>query len=261
LVHPNFTFEDEGHPPVAIINHAMARRYFGDANPVGRHFTAEGQGGPYEIVGVVAGAKYNDLHEAAPETIYLNAFRQGADRFAQFSVRTNVAPAALAGAVRSAVRDVLKTVLVARMATLTDQVDATLTPERFIATLSGLFGTLGAALAAIGLYGLLAYTVTRRITEIGIRMAIGATRGNVMRMVLTSALGLVCAGLAIGIPISAWGRHTAASVLHSPPAEAVVIPIVIGAAAMMALALASAYVPARRASRIHPMDALRHIPR
>ncbi len=73
-----------------------------------------------------------------------------------------------------------------------------------------------------------------------------------MRMVLESALGLVCAGLAIGIPISAWGRHTAASVVHSPPAEAAVIPIIIGAAAMIALAVVAAYVPARRASRVHP---------
>ncbi len=101
----------------------------------------------------------------------------------------------MAPEVRRTVREVLKTVSVKSVTTLTDQVDASIVPERFIATLSVWFGVLGALLAAIGLYGLLAYTVARRINEIGIRMALGATRRDATRMVLGDALGMVCVGV------------------------------------------------------------------
>ena len=104
------------------------------------------------------------------------------------------------------VSEVLKTVPVARVTTLAEQVDASIVPERLIATLSGLFGALGSVLTAVGIYGLLAYTVARRINEIGIRMALGATRSDVIRMVLGDALGMVCAGLAIGAPIAYFGQ-------------------------------------------------------
>ena len=126
--------------------------------------------------------------------VYLNAFQEGRGRFSQFALRTDLAPARVVEQVRRAVRDVLKTVPVAKVTTLAQQVDASIVPERLMAKLSGAFGGLGALLAALGLYGLLAYTVARRTTEIGIRMALGATRRDVTRMVLSSALRLVCAG-------------------------------------------------------------------
>jgi predicted permease len=252
----DFTFDDVGRQSVAILSQALARHYFGKENPVGRHLTLDTEGGPYEVIGVVADAKYSDLHDAAAETIYLHAFQERPERFAQFSLRTNASPAAVAGAVRYAVRDVMKTVSIGRLTTLTEQMDASIVPERLIATLSSLFGLLGAALAAIGVYGLLAFTVTRRVTEIGIRMALGATGAEVMRMVLKGALGLVCAGLAVGVPLAILTRHATANMIFHPPAERL-LPIVAAAAAMIVLALLAAFLPARRAARVQPMDALR----
>jgi putative ABC transport system permease protein len=252
----DFQFEDASRPRVAIVNQAMARHYFRDSTPIGKHVTFERDTLPYEIVGVAGDAKYADLHEAAPRTVYMNAFQEG--RIAsQFALRTNVAPVAVAGEVRRAVRDVLKTVQVAKMTTLTDQMNASIVTERLIATLSGLFGALGAALAAIGLYGLLAYTVARRIKEIGIRMALGATERDVTRMVVKSALGLVCAGVVVGVPIAVWSKRVAASMVAGMPMD-IAFPIAFAAAAMIGIGLVAAYLPARRAARVHPMDALRH---
>jgi putative ABC transport system permease protein len=112
-------------------------------------------------------------------------------------------------------------------------------------------------LTAIGLYGLLAYTVARRINEIGIRMALGATPGNVTRMVLRDALGMVLVGLAIGAPLAFWAKRFAASLIQDLAANTSV-PIAFGAGAMIAVALLAAYVPAHRAARVDPMEALRN---
>jgi putative ABC transport system permease protein len=251
----DFTFEDEGHPPVAIVNQALARYYFSEGGALGKHITFEGDDRPYQIVGVAGDAKYASLHAAAPRTVYLNAFQAGS--ISQLAVRTSVAPPAVAGDVRRMVRDGLRNVRLAHVTTLADQVDASIVPERLIAALSGLFGALGAALAAIGLYGLLAYTVARRTNEIGVRMALGATAGDVTRMVVKGALGLVSAGLAIGVPIATWSRPLAASMFGNLPKDTV-FPIAFGATAMIGVALVAAYVPSRRAARVQPMDALRH---
>jgi putative ABC transport system permease protein len=159
--------------------------------------------------------------------------------------------------VRHAARDVLKTVPVTRVTTLSEQVDAAIVPERLIATLSGFFGALGAALAGIGLYGLLAYTVARRINEIGVRMALGATTSDVARLVLGDALGMVCTGLVAGTAMVLWSRPLAASLIQDLKPESTG-PLAIGGAAIFAGALAASYVPARRAARVDPMDALRH---
>jgi putative ABC transport system permease protein len=251
----DFAFEDEGRPRVAIVNQAMARYYFRDGSPIGKHLTFDGQDRAYEIVGVVGDAKYLTLHNAAPRTVYMNAFQEGLA--SQFALRTTVRPTAVAGEVRRLAGEVLKNVPIAKVTTLDDQVNASIVPERLIALLSGFFAGLGALLAAIGLYGLLAYTVARRTNEIGIRMALGATRRDVSLMVLKSALGLVCIGLVVGAPIAFSSRRFVASVIENLRAESGV-PIVFAAAAMIAIALVAAYLPARRAARVDPMVALRH---
>jgi predicted permease len=263
----DFQFEDEGRPRVAIVNQAMARHYFGDRTPLGKHVTLDGQNQPSEIVGVVGDAKYSTLHEAAPRMLYSHAFQEGRGTPNQLMLRTNVAPLALVGSVRHTVRDVLRTVAIAKVTTMSDQIDASIVPERLIATLSAFFGGLGALLAAVGLYGLLAYTVARRTNEIGIRMALGATRRDVTAMVLKSAMGLVCAGLLVGAPIAGSGKRLAARIIESggaPTAENRVTlpldaatPIAFASAAMLAIALLAAYVPVRRATRVEPVQALR----
>ena len=251
----DFQYQDQGHR-VAIVNQAMARYYFADGNPLGKHLTFDGEDRPYQIVGMVGDAKYYEIREDSRRTVYFNAFQEGRPP-SEFVLRTSIEPAAVAGAVRRAVREVLKTVPVVKVTTLSDQVDASIVPERLMATLSGLFGALGSVLAAIGLYGLLAYTVARRINEIGIRMALGATQGDVIRMVLGDALAMVVAGLAIGAPLAFWARRFAVSLIEGLPAESTA-PIAFGAVAMIAVAIVAAYVPARRAARVDPMEALRY---
>jgi ABC-type antimicrobial peptide transport system permease subunit len=221
-----------------------------------RDWKGFGEDRPYEIVGVVGDAKYTEIREATPRTIYFNTFQEGRPA-SQFALRTGINPGAVALVARTAVSEVLKTVPVVRVTTLADQVDASIVIERLIATLSGLFGALGAVLTAVGIYGLLAYMVARRVNEIGVRMALGATRSDVIRMVLGDALGMVCVGLAIGVPIAFFGQRFAASLIQDLPVNSAA-PIVFGAVVMIAVALLAAYAPARRAASVDPMEALRH---
>lgn len=258
----DFNFEDQGRSRVAIINQAMARYYFQSGNPIGKHVTLDDVTGDsdrrsYEIVGVVGDAKYYEIREAANRTIYLPAFHDGRVSAQNFVLWTNIDPQSVAGDVRRTVRDVLKMIPEARLTTLSDQIDATIVPERLIATLSGLFGALGSLLAAIGLYGLLSYTVARRITEFGIRMALGATRSNLIRMVIGDAMTMVGAGLIIGGTVAFWSKDLAARLIQDVQIKSIA-PIAFGVVAMISLALFTAFLPARRAASVDPMEALRH---
>jgi ABC-type antimicrobial peptide transport system permease subunit len=162
---------------------------------------------------------------------------------------------------------VLPTVPVTTITTLAEQVDASILPERLIAMLSALFGIVAALLVAIGLYGLLAYTVSRRISEIGIRIAFGATSRDVTWLVLRSALGSVSMGLLIGVPIALRAKSYASNVLTivaSTQAKAPItlpvdttVPVVVSAIAMLAVALIASSVPVRRAIAVDPIVALR----
>jgi predicted permease len=258
----DFSFKDQRGPLLAIINQAMARDYFGTNSPIGSnvtlaHVTLRGNETPtYEIVGVAGDAKYNDLQQATPRTIYLNAFQENRI-VSQLTLRTAIDPEAVASAVRQNVASLLKTVPVVRVSTMTDQINASIVPERLTATLSTCFGALGALLAAVGLYGLLAYTVARRTNEIGVRVALGASRGNVMWMVLAEAVGMVGAGLVIGAPLALWTKQIATRWIPGLTAKGAVW-ILLGAVTMLAIALLAAYLPARRASRVEPIVALRY---
>ena len=257
----SFSAEDQGKPPVAVMNKAAARDCFGDEDPIGKHLTlshitlTKGEI-TYEVVGVVEDAKYNDIQQPAPPTIYRDFVQEGSIP-PQLAVRTNIATDAVAGMVRETESAVLKTVPIAHIMTMNEQIDASIVPERLVAILSGWFGALGALLAAIGLYGLLAYTVTRRTHEIGLRMALGATRSGVMRMILRDALWMVCAGLVIGAPLAFWAKSVAGILIRDLPAKNL-IPMAFGGAVMIALGLVSAYIPARRAMRVDPTVALRY---
>jgi putative ABC transport system permease protein len=261
----DFNFSDAGGRRVAIVSQAMARYYFQGVNPIGKHFTIDrdpraggwfGDDQPYEIVGLAGDVKSTEIRDAPFPTMYFNMFQE--NRLAhQFELRTSVDTASLSGTVGRIVRDVLKTVPVTRVTTLADQVDSNIVPERLIATLSEFFGGLAAALAGIGLYGLLAYTVARRTSEIGIRMALGATVGDVSRLVVRDALGMVCAGVMGGALMVLWSRPLAARFVQDLQLESAV-PLAFGVGAIIAVALLASYVPARRAARVDPMVGLRH---
>jgi ABC-type antimicrobial peptide transport system permease subunit len=140
--------------------------------------------------------------------------------------------------------------------TLANQVDAAVVPERLMALLGGFFGAVGALLAAIGLYGLLAYTVARRTKEIGIRMALGATRGDVTRMMLRSGLTLVAAGFVVGAPAAFWATRFAATAIEDLSGGGVP-SVATAVAAMLVVAALATFMPARRATRVAPVIALR----
>ena len=252
----DFRRDDDGRPPVAIVNDAFARYYFAGRNPIGGHFRFDGIERVYEIVGVVGTAKYQDLTETPLRTIYLSAVQEGRGTWQKLALRTAVPPASIAGEVRRTVRDTLKGVPIAKVTTLTEQLDSSIVAERMIALLSSAFAALGLLLAAIGLYGLLAYTVARRTNEIGIRMALGATAGDVTRMVTGGAMALVFAGLVIGVPIAVWSRQVAAHMVLRLPADSAA-PIALASAALIGMALTASWVPVRRATRVDPAVALR----
>jgi predicted permease len=241
-------------PRRVIVNEALARRYFAGRDPIGLHVWLENERDPYEIVGVVGDAKYNDdIRLPAPPTVYV--FAPMSRGSTTLSVRTDGNPIAVAANARRIASDVLGPDAVRQVTTLADQVDAALVPERLMAMLAAFFGAVGALLAAIGLYGLLAYTVARRTREIGIRMALGATRGDVMRMIVRGALAVVVAGLVVGAPVALWSTRLAAAAIENASGSRV--PLEAAGAAMIAVAALAAWMPARRATRVEPVIALR----
>jgi predicted permease len=252
----DFTFQDAAGQRNVIVNLTLSRHYFGNASPIGRHILFDGDTQPYEIVGLVGDTKYMEMRESTANLVYFNAFTSPRMIAHQVVLRTAVPPDSVAPEVRRTVSTLLKTTTISRITTLADQVDASIVPERLIVTLSTLFGALGALLAAIGLYGLLAYTVTRRINEIGIRMALGATQSSVLTMILRDALSMVVAGLLVGAPLVLWTKRVADSIIPGLP-KSPAIPIVVAAVAMLVIALLASLAPAQRAARVDPMEALR----
>ena len=252
----DFAFENEGRAGVAIVNHAFSRFYFGDESPLGHRISLSPNAQLYEVIGIAADAKYSDVHEPAPPTVYLNAF-QGSQMPSQFEISTAIAPEALAPEIQRAIHDMRPAIPIARVTTLPAQIDASIVPERVVAGLSSAFGTMGAILAGLGLYGLIAYSLARRANEIGVRMALGATRGAVARMILRDTFRLACFGLAFGAPIAFAAAGMAERFvpgLHPTGPAA----ICFGAASLIAIALVAAFTPARRAAATEAMQAIRH---
>jgi len=245
---------DMDQPRRVIVNQALARRYFASRNPIGLHVWLENERDPYEVVGVVGDAKYgDDIRLMAPPTVYV--FAPMSRGSTTLSLRTDGNPIAVAANARQIASNLLGPDAVQRVTTLADQVDTALVPERLMAILSTFFGAIGALLAAIGLYGLLTYTVARRTKEIGIRMTLGATRGDVMRMIVRGSLALVVAGLAVGAPVAFWSTRLAAAAIEN--ASGGRVAVAAAGAAMIAVAALAAWVPTRRATRVEPVIALR----
>ena len=191
---------------MAIVKPAMARYYFGDGSAIGQALHLRGTepgSGSTRFVGVAGDAKdLEPLRSPAPDDLPPRVPGSTGQVLAICAANRSLTPARIVDQVRAVVRDTLKTVPVAMLMTLADQVDESIAQERLMATLSTGFGLVGALLAALGLYGLLAYMVARRTTEIGIGMALGVMRRDATRMVLNNALRLVYAVLALGGPIA-----------------------------------------------------------
>lgn len=251
--------DGSGAVAVAIVNEAFARQFFGGGHPLGQQISIPNRYRPMEIVGVVKDTVSQSLRQAAPPSVYLPYFQYLETlSFASFEIRAE-SSIALTGAM---VRDTLNTKfpdisVKTQILTLNEQVQRTLTQERMLAALGVCFGALALILAAVGLYGLLAYTVSRSTSEIGIRMALGAERTEVLGRVFRSALRLLAFGIALGIP-AAWAcSRLVASMLFGLTATDPLT--ILGATVLLGTtAIVAAFVPALRASKIDPMVALRY---
>jgi predicted permease len=246
-------------PRVVVINEAMARYYFGDQNPIGRRLGTERENNAeFEIVGVAKDARFSTVRQQAPLMMYFSALQRRMDLSA-LQVRASANPVAIAAAVRHEVQAIDKRLLV-DVKTLTDQVNDSLAQERLVGTLSGFFGVLALVLANVGLYGVMAYSVARRTSEIGLRMALGAEHRDVLFLVLRETMTLVLIGLALGVPAALITARLAGHLISgllfglrpTDPAT-----IAMAAVLMTSVAAIAGYLPAWRASRMDPGHALR----
>jgi len=256
---------------VGIINESMSRRFFGNESPIGRRFgfaqvrpmqcpdgSVRGGAGAIEIIGVVKDVKYTSLRNEGREMFYL-PFHQANTGFGEMTlvVRTVGDPTSIAAAVRREARAMDPAAPMFEVETLDAQVSASLREERLLAMLSSGFGLLALLLSCLGLYGILSYTVAQRTKEIGVRMALGAARRDVLWLVLSDALRLVLLGAALGIPAALAAARLVASQLYGISA-ADPVAITLATLALLGVAAVAGYLPARRATRVDPLVALRY---
>jgi predicted permease len=245
-------------PQVVVVNQTFVNLYLPHENPIGKHMMT---GAPFkapgaEIVGVAADSKFYDLREKAQPMAFFALWQQPVPGV-EIVLRTATAPASITTEVRQALQQVSSKIPILKVTTLNNQIEHSLEQQKMITTLCGIFGVLALVLASVGIYGTLAYSVAQRTSEIGIRMAIGAQRRNVIWMVLRDSLVLISAGILIGLPLALGGTRWLSSFLFGVQR---MDPLAIGSAVLLILvmALAAGYLPARRAAKIDPMRALRH---
>jgi predicted permease len=247
-------------PRVAVINKALAKSLFPNRNPLGQTVVACDSGAkPMEIVGVSADAKYTDIRKKAPPTLYI-PFAQSDDETLisrTFEVKTAASLASVVPKLRAVVRAIDKDLPALQLRTQAQQIDALLTTERIFAVLTSGFGILALILAAIGIYGLMAYTVSRRTNEIGIRMAMGAQGRTVVGMIASETSVLAGIGIAAGLLCAFAATRLVASMLFGLKPDDLAT-FAAGAGLLFVVALLAAIVPAWRAARVDPMNALRH---
>jgi len=250
---------DQAAPRAAVINQTMAHDFFGQDNPVGKDFFLLGgdlQAAHFQVIGVVKDAKYKSLRETPQRAFYLSHFQNPGAGSLTFLLRTTGRPAGFGPAIERAVRELDHRLQVVRLKTMNDVVNESLAQERLIAQLASFFSLFALLLACLGLYGLMSYSVTRRTSEIGIRMAVGARAADVIRLVMKETMRLVVIGVATGLSAALATTRLISSLLFGlTPND----PVTIAGAALLMIAVAAlaGYLPARKASQVDPLMALR----
>ncbi len=252
---------------VAVINEAFARKFFRNEDPLGRHFgQSAGASGQFEVIGVAKDARYltNNLDQPSGPFFFLpevqaNYTKSAGSLFLHDIVILTRPGAKLSIAeVRQAMASVDPGLPIVSIQTLREKVGLQFTQQRLIARLVSFFGVLSLILSSIGLYGVIAYNAGRRVNEVGVRIALGATRGDVVRLILKGAFGLILAGLSIGLPVSFAAGRLLGNQLYGMnpynPAITITAVVTLGLSALLA-----SVVPAIRASLISPLDALREV--
>ena len=249
---------------VALVNEEMARRYWAGRDPIGGRFQVGGgaQNRPFiTVVGIVADVRHNGITDAVKEKFYVPHTQWhksvgNAIRSMTLVMKAQGDPKALANPVRQAIRELDPSLPVAAVRTMDEVVAATLSAPRFTGMLLGVFAALALALSAIGIYGVLSYVVSRRTREIGIRVAIGAGRGQVLRLVLGSGVGLALVGIVLGLAAAASLSRVMTTLLHDvQPGDPATYAAV--AAALTIVAIVASLIPAWRATRVDPVKALK----
>jgi predicted permease len=257
--------DDAKAPKVAVVNQTFANKYFPGENPVGKRFTFDSRNpDEVEIIGLAKDAKYTRQRDEVPPTAYLSYLQElRGISGATFEVRTTGDPNVAVSSVRQAVREVDGNLPLNNIKTQIEQADETLRMERLFAKLLSLFGLLAQQLASIGLYGVMAYSVSQRTHEIGIRMALGASRSNVLKMILRQGMTLTLLGVVLGL-VGAYvlTKYLASQMNLTSMLYGVKVndPVTYGVIAVLltVVALVACYIPARRATKVDPMVALRY---
>jgi predicted permease len=254
------TGKEDRVPKVVIVNRLLAEHYFGERSALGKHVGYGGDPGTktdMEVIGVIGDAKYMNMRDDVPRQMFVPFLASDFVSGMHGYVRTQMPPEQVFALIRQEIRKLDADLPIYNLRTFETQVDRSLATERAVASLSTVFGLLATLLAVIGLYGVMAYTVARRTREIGIRMALGAVRGNVIWLVMREVLVLVGGGIALGLPAAVGlSRLVESQLFGIQPHD----PLTL-AAATVGLALVSAaagYLPARRATRVNPVQALRY---
>jgi predicted permease len=261
LLGRDFTDADTGAAPkVAIVNQTFADKYIKDANKLGHHIRRLGLANEepeYAIIGVVADSRYTSVRETARPMAYFPFTQTPGISTMQFELRVHGRPTSLLPDVRRVVKEFGPDLSLLQPMEQQEQFDMTFTDERMFARLSIFFGLLAALLVATGLYGTMAYRVSRRTAEIGVRMALGAQRGQVLWMVLRESLMVCAAGIVVGLPVAlACSRLLRSMLFNLSPFDPLAFVLALVGVCLVTL-LASA-IPARRASSVNPIVALRY---
>ena len=245
-------------PAVAVINRALAQKEFSGKNPIGSSFQMKEGGPPIEIVGICADSKYAWIRQDDPPTFFVPYMQQrDVSGGMTFEIHTNGNPRSFVPAIREVVESIDKDLPLIDIRTQQEQIDVALAPERSFASVTTGFGVLALLLASIGIYGVMAAAVSRRVNEIGVRMALGARTNQVLRMILGEATALALSGVCIGL-IAAFGltRFLASFLYGLKPTDP--LTFIASGVLLCIVAMLASWSPARRASRIQPVQALRH---